>query len=171
MIYYFLQCSVVKINKVFNFLFHRWNDKYMNEKLILLVEDNPDDEIFAVRALTEAKVINKTMIVRDGQEALDYLFYNGNFSDRPIGTPQIILLDLKLPKVDGLEVLRKIRETESTKLIPVVILTSSSHEKDIAASYSSGANSYLVKPVDVVQFNLSIQHFLAYWLGLNKGLE
>ena len=143
----------------------------MNEKLILLVEDNPDDEILTTRALTEAKVINQTMIVRDGQEALDYLFYKGNFADRHISNPQIILLDLKLPKVDGLEVLQKIRETESTKLIPVVILTSSSQEKDIAASYNNGANSYIVKPVDVVQFHLSIQHFLTYWLGLIKGKE
>ena len=139
--------------------------------MILLVEDNPDDEMLAVRALTEAKVIDQTMIVRDGQEALDYLFYQENFANRPFGNPQIILLDLKLPKINGLEVLKKIRETESTKLIPVVILTSSSQEKDIAASYSNGANSYLVKPVDVVQFNLAVQHFLAYWLGLNLEHE
>lgn len=143
----------------------------MSEKLILLVEDNPDDEILAMRVLAQAKIIDQTMVVRDGQEALDYLFCEGAFSDRPIGHPQVILLDLKLPKVNGIDVLQKIRASESTKLIPVVILTSSEHEKDIAITYAGGANSYLVKPVDIEQFSQAIKHFLLYWVGLNKGLD
>ena len=140
----------------------------MNKNLILLVEDNPDDEMLAVRALINAKIINRTMIVRDGQEALDYLFYQGDFSDRPVGNPQMILLDLKLPKVDGLGVLRKIRATESTKLIPVIVLSSSQREEDVAASYKEGANSYLVKSVDVTEFSLAIQNLVFYWIDVNQ---
>lgn len=143
----------------------------MSEKWILLVEDNADDEMLTLRALEQGKVIHRATVVRDGQEALDYLFYQDNFSDRPIGNPQLILLDLKLPKVDGLEVLRRIRADESTKRIPVVILTSSQQEKDIAASYEGGANSYLVKPVDMEQFKKAIQNVLLYWVELNRGIE
>lgn len=143
----------------------------MNDNLILLIEDNPNDELLALRALAKGNIINTTTVVRDGQEALDYLFYQGNYSGRQSSNPQVILLDLKLPKVDGIEVLRRIRAHESTKLIPVVILTSSDNETDIASSYSDGANSYLVKPVDMEQFSKIIQHFLLYWVGLNKDLE
>jgi CheY-like chemotaxis protein len=143
----------------------------MNNKLVLLVEDNPDDEALAMRALTSGKIAGQTMVVRDGQEALDYLFYQDAFKERPMGNPQVILLDLKLPKVDGLEVLRQIRLHDSTKLIPVVILTSSNAERDIAASYTNGANSYIVKPVDMVQFTAAIQQFLLYWIGMNTGLD
>ena len=143
----------------------------MSDNLILLVEDNPDDEILALRALTKGNIVNKTTVVRDGQEALDYLFCQGVYADRKNGNPQVILLDLKLPKVDGLEVLKRIRANPSTKLIPVVILTSSNSEKDITAGYADGAKSYLVKPVDIDQFSKIIQHFLLYWVGLNKGLE
>lgn len=143
----------------------------MNDNLILLIEDNPNDEQLALRALAKGNIVNTTTVVRDGQEALDYLFFQGNYSGRQSGNPQVILLDLKLPKVDGIEVLRRIRAHESTKLIPVVILTSSDSETDIASSYSDGANSYLVKPVDMEQFSKIIQHFLLYWVGLNKDLE
>jgi CheY-like chemotaxis protein len=143
----------------------------MNAKLVLLVEDNPDDELLAMRALEIGKVANSTMVVRDGQEALDYLFYEDKFADRPCGNPQVILLDLKLPKVNGLEVLKKIRSNENTKLIPVVILTSSQEANDIATSYNEGANSYIVKPVDIEQFTLAIERFLLYWVGLNQGFE
>ena len=143
----------------------------MNEKWILLVEDNIDDEVLTLRALSQGQIVHTAQVVRDGQEALDYLFYEGNFSNRPVGNPQLILLDLKLPKVDGLEVLRRVRADESTKRIPVVMLTSSQQEKDIAASYAGGANSYLVKPVDMEQFKQAIQNVLLYWVGLNRGME
>jgi len=143
----------------------------MDKKLILLVEDNPDDELLAMRALTKGNIVNMTAVVRDGQEALDYIFCEGIYADRTGGNPQVILLDLKLPKVDGMEVLRRIRATESTKLIPVVILTSSSAETDIATGYGSGANSYLVKPVDIEQFSKIIQHFLLYWIGINSSMD
>ena len=143
----------------------------MNDNLILLVEDNPDDEMMALRALTKGNIVNKTEVVRDGQEALDYLFYKGKYQERESGNPQVILLDLKLPKVDGLEVLKQIRANDSTKLIPVVILTSSNSEKDILTSYADGANSYLVKPVDINEFSKIIQHFLLYWIGINQSME
>jgi CheY-like chemotaxis protein len=143
----------------------------MSEVLVLLVEDNPDDEKLALRALSQGKIDSQTMVVRDGQEALDYLFFEGAFTNREKINPQVILLDLKLPKVDGLEVLKRIRANDSTKLIPVVILTSSNEEKDIVASYGNGANSYLVKPVDMEKFTEAIHQFILYWVGLNKGLE
>jgi CheY-like chemotaxis protein len=143
----------------------------MSEVLVLLVEDNPDDEKLALRALSQGKIDSLTMVVRDGQEALDYLFYEGEFTNRERVNPQVILLDLKLPKVDGLEVLKRIRGSDSTKLIPVVILTSSNEEKDIVASYGNGANSYIVKPVDMEKFTEAIHQFILYWVGLNKGLE
>ena len=171
MIYYLQACRVPKKQNL-NFLFTPIKKGIgMCEKLILLVEDNPDDEILAVRVLTQEKVINHTMVVRDGQEALDYLFYEGAFSDRTLGNPQVILLDLKLPKVNGIDVLQKIRTSESTKLIPVIILTSSQHELDITASYNGGANAYLVKPVDKEQFANAIKQFLLYWVDLTKSLE
>lgn len=142
-----------------------------DEKLILLVEDNPDDEFLALNVLAKENMSNNVIVVRDGQEALDYLFYQGNFVSRPKSNPQIILLDLKLPKVDGLKVLQDIRRTEETKLIPVVILTSSQLETDIADSYAGGANGYIVKPVDIEQFSSSIKQFINYWIRLNKNWE
>lgn len=143
----------------------------MQSNLILLVEDNPSDEILTMHALAKSKIDNNTVVVRDGQEALDYLFYEGDFIHRLKCNPQIILLDLKLPKVDGAEVLRKIRSHDSTKLIPVIILTSSQYEDDIARSFSDGANSYLVKPVDIDLFNQAIHKFMLYWGDLNKDLD
>jgi CheY-like chemotaxis protein len=143
----------------------------MKKNLILLVEDNLDHEKLALHVLAQGKIINQTVVVRDGQEALDYLFYEGSFVDRPVGNPQVILLDLKLPKVDGLEVLKKIRSTESTKLIPVVILTSSPSEEDVVASYNKGANNYLMKPINIKKFTDSILCFLVYWVDLNQNLE
>ena len=136
--------------------------------MILLVEDNSDDEALTVRALKKGKIKNEVIVVRDGQEALDYLLYEGAYSNRSKGYPQVVLLDLKLPKVDGLEVLRRIRENEPTKMLPIVILTSSREEKDLAAGYAGGANSYIVKPVDMDQFTQAIQQLQLYWLVLNE---
>jgi CheY-like chemotaxis protein len=143
----------------------------MNEKLILLVEDNPDDEVLTLNALAKGNILHTTVVVRDGQEALDYLFREGDYSTRLAGNPQVILLDLKLPKINGLDVLKRIRENRETKLIPIVILTSSQEDKDIAESYAGGANGYIVKPVDIQKFNESINNFINYWLVLNRGLE
>lgn len=141
----------------------------MNHKLILLVEDNADDEALTLRALHKSKIANKIMVVRDGAEALDYLFATGNFAGtEPVELPQVILLDLKLPKVDGLEVLRRIRADARTRLLPVVILTSSKEEQDMANAYSSGANSYVRKPVDFNQFVDAIGQLGLYWLVLNE---
>lgn len=140
-------------------------------KMVLLVEDNHSDEVLALMALAKGGLAEQTMVVRDGQEALDYLFYQGNFSTRPIGNPQVILLDLKLPKVDGQEVLGRIRADEVTKLIPVVILTSSKEEKDIATSLGNGANRYLTKPVDMEELNEALRQFIIYYTELNLNLE
>jgi len=140
----------------------------MKNNLILLVEDNHLDEILTLRSLAQGKVDNVTHVVRDGQEALDYLFYEGLYADRPIGNPEIILLDLGLPKVDGAEVLKKIRSHESTKLIPVIILTASKEEDDKARSFKDGANRYMEKPVNTDLFNKTMQEFLLYWVKLNK---
>lgn len=143
----------------------------MPSNAILLVEDNSDDEALTLRALSKGKVRNEVVVVRDGQEALDYLFREGPYATRPDAYPQLILLDLKLPKVDGLEVLRKIREHEKTKTIPTVILTSSREEKDLATGYLRGANSYIVKPVDMDQFVSAVQQLQLYWLVLNEKLK
>jgi len=143
-----------------------------NNKMILLVEDNPDDEALTTRALKKAKVKNDIVVVRDGEEALDFLFGKGKYKGRNTSTlPQVVLLDLKLPKVDGHEVLHQIRTNNATKLLPVVILTSSKEEKDLHRGYSEGANSYIVKPVDIEQFMDAVQHLSLYWLVLNEGLE
>lgn len=139
--------------------------------LILLVEDNPNDEILTLRALAQGKVDQVTTVVRDGQEALDYLFYEGAFADRPKNNPEVILLDLELPKVGGTDVLRKIRSSESTKHIPVIILTSSQNEDDVALSYSNGANKYITKPFNIELLNQTMQKFLSYWIELNKGMD
>lgn len=141
----------------------------MVEKLILLVEDTPDDEALTIRALKKNNIGNNIAVMRDGAEALDFLFCTGIYSDRDIkDTPQIILLDLKLPKVDGLEVLRRIRAHEVTHMLPVVILTSSKEEQDLISSYSLGANSYVRKPVDFNQFVEAVRQLGLYWLILNE---
>ncbi|MDR3607578.1 MAG: response regulator [Oligoflexia bacterium] len=140
----------------------------MTEKRILLVEDNADDEELTLIALRKGKIKNEVDVVRDGAEALDFLFARSGHAGRVL--PQIVLLDLKLPKVDGLEVLRQIRSNERTKYLPVVILTSSREEKDLIAGYSCGVNSYIVKPVDTTQFMDSIQQLGLYWLVLNEGM-
>ena len=136
---------------------------------ILLVEDNPDDEALTLRALQKGKVKTEIVVVRDGKEALDYLLYEGSYSERLKGNPQLILLDLQLPKVDGLEVLRILRKNESTKYIPVVLLTSMEDEKALMAGYSGGANSFVVKPLDIEQFTKAVQQLHLYWIVLNDG--
>ena len=137
--------------------------------VILLVEDNPDDEELTRLAFHECKFANELVIVRDGQEALDYLFATDKYSDRDVcDQPQVVLLDLKLPKVDGLEVLQRIRADERTKILPVVILTSSRQERDMVSSYSQGANSYIQKPVDFNQFVEAVRQLGLYWLVLNE---
>ncbi len=138
----------------------------MNEKIILLVEDNPDDEALTLRALSKNNFHNEVVVARDGQEALDYFFGEGA-STRP--TPAVVLLDLKLPKIDGLEVLRRIRADQRTCLQPVVLLTSSREEQDIVNGYRLGANSYIHKPVDFIQFMEAVRQLGLYWLILNEA--
>ena len=138
--------------------------------MILLVEDNPDDEALTVRALKKSNIANDLAVARDGVEALDFLFCTGSYSNRdPKILPQVILLDLKLPKLDGLEVLRRIRANEKTKLLPVVILTSSKEEQDMVTGYSLGANSYVRKPVDFNQFVDAVHQLGLYWLVINEA--
>lgn len=140
-----------------------------DNKIIFLVEDNPDDEELTRLAFEESKVANELVVARNGQEALDYLFADGKYLGREVcARPQLILLDLKLPKIDGLEVLRRIRADERTKLLPVVILTSSKEESDLVESYSLGANSYIQKPVDFTQFIDAVRQIGLYWLVLNE---
>jgi CheY-like chemotaxis protein len=141
----------------------------MESLTILLVEDNPDDELLTLRALRQNNIMNKVDVVRDGAEALDYLLCRGTHQARdPSQLPAIIMLDLKLPKVDGLEVLRRIRAEPRTRLIPVVILTSSKEEQDLIGGYSLGANSYIRKPVDFKQFVNAVGQIGLYWLVLNE---
>jgi two-component system response regulator len=138
-------------------------------KVILLVEDNPDDEELTLLALKKNHIENAVIVARDGVEALDYLFGTGKFASRdPVHLPEVVLLDLKLPKVDGLEVLCRIRADPRTKLLPVVMLTSSLEEVDVLKCYHSGANSYVRKPVDFAQFMEAVQHLGLYWLVLNN---
>jgi CheY-like chemotaxis protein len=139
----------------------------MDKKTILLVEDNPDDEILTLRALKKSNICNEVVVARDGQEALDALFGNGKWQDDAV-TPGLVLLDIKLPKLDGLEVLRALRVDERTKILPVVILTSSREEQDLAASYRLGASSYIRKPVDFGQFAEAVRQLGLYWLVLNE---
>ena len=136
---------------------------------ILLVEDNADDEELTLRAFRRSKVLNQVEVVRDGVEALDYLFATGAHADRdPKAMPAVILLDLKLPKLGGLDVLRRVRADERTRRIPVVVLTSSNEEKDILSSYGLGANSFVRKPVDFAQFMEAAQQLGLYWLVMNE---
>ena len=138
-------------------------------KIILLVEDNADDEVLTRRALKKNNIGNELMVARDGAEALDYLFGTGEHEGRDLGVmPQVILLDLKLPKVDGLEVLRRLRADERTRLLPVVILTSSKEQQDLVDGYGYGANSYIRKPVDFAQFVEAVRQLGLYWLVLNE---
>ncbi|BAS59760.1 MULTISPECIES: response regulator [Leptolyngbya] len=140
-----------------------------NSRVILLVEDNPDDEALAMRALKRHHIGNEIIVARDGVEALDYLFGTGLYAGRDITfKPSVVLLDLKLPRIDGLEVLRRLRESEPTKLLPVVILTTSSEEQDLLDSYSLGCNSYIRKPVDFLQFSEAIRQLGMYWLLMNE---
>jgi two-component system, response regulator len=142
----------------------------VTDKIILLVEDNPDDEALTLRALKKNNIGNEIIIARDGAEALDYLFGTGEYADRDMSVmPAMILLDLKLPKVDGLEVLKRLRDDDRTKLLPVVILTSSREEQDLINGYRLGANSYIRKPVDFTQFVEAVRHLGLYWLVLNES--
>jgi two-component system response regulator len=141
----------------------------MEEKIILLVEDNPDDVELTIRALKKNNILNRVMVAKDGVEALDYLFGTGVNAGRNLKElPVVILLDLKLPKIDGLEVLKRIRQEESTKLIPVVILTSSMEEIDVINGYNLGANSYIRKPVEFTQFVEAMRCLGLYWLLWNE---
>ncbi len=138
-------------------------------KCILLVEDNTDDEILTMMAFKENNIMNTIVVAHDGAEALDYLFATGKYANRDrYQLPQVVLLDLKLPKIDGLEVLQQIRGSELTRLLPVVILTSSKEDMDMLQSYQLGANSYIRKPVDFEQFSQSIKQLGLYWLILNE---
>lgn len=140
-----------------------------NHKIILLVEDNPDDVTLTLKALEKNNVANGVVVVTDGAEALDYLFCTGKFADRDMGAmPAIVLLDLRLPKIDGLEVLKRLRADERTNILPIVILTSSKEEQDMITSYKLGANSYIQKPVDFNQFSEAVRQLGLYWLVLNE---
>jgi two-component system response regulator len=141
----------------------------MRDKAILLVEDNPDDEALTIRAFKKNNIKNKVIVARDGVEALDYLFGTGPYAGRDVtALPQVVLLDLKLPKVDGLEVLRRVRADERTRILPVVILTSSKEEQDVASGYRLGANSYVRKPVNFDEFLEAARQLGLYWLLLNE---
>lgn len=142
----------------------------MEQKTILLIEDNPDDEILTLRALKKNNILNKVIVARDGAQALELLFGTTESGDKKLDRlPQIILLDLNLPKINGLEVLKEIRTHEKTSLLPVIILTTSNEEKDRIESYKLGANSYIRKPVDFEQFSNAILQLGVYWLLLNQG--
>jgi two-component system response regulator len=142
----------------------------MTDKVILLVEDNPDDELLMLRALRKNNVTGEVVVARDGVEALDYLFGEGSYAGRDTTVmPQLILLDLKLPRIDGLEVLRRLRSDERTRLLPVVILTSSREQQDMLDGYGLGANSYVRKPVNFEQFVRAVEQLKLYWLILNEA--
>ena len=141
----------------------------MVEKTILLVEDNADDEALTLRAFAKNNIKNQVVVARDGAEALDYLFAQGDYQGRDVATlPQLVLLDLKLPKVDGLEVLRRIRADPRTESLPVVVLTTSNEERDIVESYRLGANSYVRKPVIFTEFLTAANVLGVYWLAVNE---
>jgi CheY-like chemotaxis protein len=142
----------------------------MRGKIILLIEDNPDDELLTLRALKKNNVTGEVVVARDGAEALDYLFATGEYAGRDTSVmPQLILLDLKLPRIGGLEVLRRLRADERTRLLPVVILTSSKEMQDMLDGYGSGANSYIRKPVNFEQFVRAVEQLKLYWLSLNEA--
>ncbi len=142
----------------------------MNSKIILLAEDNPDDVQLTLRALKKSKIMNEVVIAQDGVEALDYLFGTGKYAGRDTRVlPQVVLLDLKMPRMDGLEVLQRVRSDERTRLLPIVVLTTSSEDKDRVESYKLGANSYIRKPVDFEQFVNAVQQLGLYWLVLNEA--
>ncbi len=137
---------------------------------ILLVEDNPDDVELTLHALQENNLANRMQIARDGAEALEFLFGTGRYADRrPEDTPKLVLLDLKMPKVDGLEVLRQVKSDPRTRTIPVVVLTSSEEERDIVESYQLGVNSYVTKPVDFEQFTEAVRQLGLYWMLFNRS--
>jgi two-component system response regulator len=138
----------------------------MRNNMILLVEDNPDDEELTLLAFQQSNLANEIMVVRDGAEALEYLFGTGTYAGQEL--PAVVLLDLKLPKIDGLEVLRRVRNTPRTRLLPIVILTSSREEQDVLAGYSLGANSYVQKPVGFEKFTAAVQQLGLYWMLLNE---
>ena len=141
----------------------------MASDVILLVEDNPDDEALTIRALNRNNISNEVVVARDGVEAMDYVFARGVHSERDINDlPRLVLLDLKLPKVDGLEVLKQIRADERTKRLPVVVLTSSKEDQDLVDSYNLGVNSYIRKPVDFTLFTEAVRQVGLYWLVLNE---
>jgi len=143
----------------------------MTDATILLVEDNPDDALLTMRALTQGNIGNDVVHARDGVEALDYLFGTGGYAGRrPEDLPVVMLLDLKLPRLDGLDVLRRVRADERTKLLPVVILTSSREEQDLMAGYRLGANSYVVKPVEFTGFVDAVRELGLYWVVLNRRI-
>jgi CheY-like chemotaxis protein len=142
----------------------------MKNKIILLAEDNPDDVALTLRALKKSNILNEVVVAQDGVEALDYLFGTGKHAGRDTRVvPQLILLDLKMPKMDGLEVLQRLRADARTKLLPVVVLTTSSEDKDRIESYKLGANSYIRKPVDFDQFVDAVRQLGLYWLVLNEA--
>lgn len=144
----------------------------MSEKVILLVEDNPNDEELTTRALRRAKIVNEIIVARDGEEAVDFLLGEGKHAGRDLShMPAVILLDLKLPKLSGLEVLHRLRANAATKLIPTVILTSSSEEEDMLKSYKSGANSYVCKPVEFEAFVEVVSQLGLYWMLLNQPVS
>ncbi len=143
----------------------------MNNKVILLVEDNPEDEALTLHAFKKNKIMKEVVVVRDGAEALDYLFGTGAYAGRDFSvTPTLILLDLDLPKLSGLEVLRRLRQDERTKLLPVVMMTSSREEQDMINAYKLGINSYVCKPVNFAEFIASVQTLGIYWLAINEPL-
>lgn len=141
----------------------------MIKRSILLVEDNPDDVALTLRALNKNNIANEVIVAKDGVEALDYLFGEGAYAGRDTtNIPAVILLDLKLPRIDGLEVLERLRKDERTKIAPVVVLTSSKEEQDLVRSYKLGANSYIRKPVDFIRFSEAVRQLGLYWLVLNE---
>ena len=139
-----------------------------DNRTILLVEDNPDDEELTLRALKRSTIDKEVIVVRDGAQALDYLLARGTYESAPPEVPALVLLDLKLPKIGGLEVLRQLRESQRARFVPAIVLTSSKEEKDLVQSYTNGANSYIRKPVDFEQFCSAVHQLVRYWLALNE---